>query len=124
MFLLGPSHHHYLSGCALSQCDEYETPLGNLKLDKATIAELHATKQFDKMSQSVDENEHSMEMHLPYIFKVLQKLVFPLNSPLVVHIILGHSQILQPFHRSFPSWLETLALPQKSDMARSWRLIF
>jgi AmmeMemoRadiSam system protein B len=73
IFLLGPSHHHYLSGCALSQCDVYETPLGDLKVDKATIAELHQKGSFDKMSLSVDEAEHSLEMHLPYIYKVLSR---------------------------------------------------
>jgi len=31
---LGPSHHFYLSGCALSQLDKYETPLGDLVIDK------------------------------------------------------------------------------------------
>lgn len=73
MFLLGPSHHHYLSGCALSQCDEYLTPMGALPLDKATISELQKTGQFEKMSRSVDEAEHSMEMHLPYIHAVLTR---------------------------------------------------
>lgn len=34
VFILGPSHHVYLESCALSQCDSYETPLGDLVLDK------------------------------------------------------------------------------------------
>ncbi|EON62492.1 hypothetical protein W97_01715 [Coniosporium apollinis CBS 100218] len=89
IFLLGPSHHFYLSGCALSKCDTYETPLGNLKLDKDTIAELHATKAFDKMSQSIDEDEHSLEMHLPYIYKMLERTFgneasFPALIPILV----------------------------------------
>jgi AmmeMemoRadiSam system protein B len=33
VFILGPSHHVYLKGCALSQCQEYETPIGSLPLD-------------------------------------------------------------------------------------------
>jgi predicted class III extradiol MEMO1 family dioxygenase len=33
VFILGPSHHLYLEGCALSKCKEYETPIGNLPLD-------------------------------------------------------------------------------------------
>ena len=33
VFILGPSHHVYLDGCALSKCHEYETPVGNLPLD-------------------------------------------------------------------------------------------
>lgn len=74
MFILGPSHHFYLTRCALSQCELYETPLGNLKIDVATVAELHKSGQFDRMSASVDTDEHSIEMHLPYIHKILTRL--------------------------------------------------
>lgn len=73
VFLLGPSHHYYLSGCALTQCDAYETPLGNLQIDKATVAELRTKGKFDTMTQDQDEDEHSLEMHLPYIYKVLSR---------------------------------------------------
>lgn len=73
VFILGPSHHHYLTGCALSKCKTYETPLGSLKLDLDTIAELHKTGQFDTMSHSVDEAEHSIEMQLPYTVKMLSR---------------------------------------------------
>ena len=33
VFVLGPSHHVYLDGCALTRCTEYETPLGVLPID-------------------------------------------------------------------------------------------
>ena len=67
VFLLGPSHHKYLTGCALSNFTRYATPLGYLPLDLATIAELRATGAFENMSSTTDEDEHSLEMHLPYI---------------------------------------------------------
>lgn len=72
VFLLGPSHHFYLDGCALSRCSAYETPIGNLPVDRATTEELYQTGQFEWMSTSVDEDEHSMEMHAPYIRKVFE----------------------------------------------------
>ncbi len=34
VFILGPSHHVRLNGCALTQTFEYETPLYNLKIDQ------------------------------------------------------------------------------------------
>ncbi|KAH0536957.1 hypothetical protein FGG08_006222 [Glutinoglossum americanum] len=91
IFLLGPSHHIYLSGCALSACDSYETPLGDLKLDKKTISELHTTKKFDTMSLQTDENEHSLEMHLPYIYKVLSRAFSndPTSFPDLIPILVG-----------------------------------
>lgn len=98
MFLLGPSHHHYLSDCALSKCTEYETPLGNLKIDLDTVKELRSTKAFQDMSQSVDENEHSLEMHLPYIYKMLSKYAVPeLFTGTLTHARIGPSLTQLPF---------------------------
>ncbi|CAD6883883.1 unnamed protein product [Tilletia controversa] len=74
IFILGPSHHVYLDGCALSACDQYETPIGSLPLDKPILKELAATGQFSEMDLQTDEDEHSIEMHLPYIRKVFENL--------------------------------------------------
>ena len=89
IFLLGPSHHFYLNNCALSQCTHYRTPLGDLKLDTHTIAALHKTGKFAKMTKKVDEDEHSLEMHLPYIYKVLSQHFQPEEFPLLVPILVG-----------------------------------
>ncbi len=55
--------------------DEYATPLGNITLDRTTIDELYATGAFEWMQKSVDEEEHSIEMQLPYIYKMMQGYV-------------------------------------------------
>lgn len=72
VFILGPSHHVYLPDCALPVVDKYETPLGDLMLDKHVIEELKATGAFKEMSADVDEDEHSIEMQLPYLAHVFQ----------------------------------------------------
>jgi len=36
----------------------------------SAIEELKASKAFTEMSYDVDEAEHSLEMHLPYIRKI------------------------------------------------------
>ncbi|PCH33590.1 UPF0103-domain-containing protein [Wolfiporia cocos MD-104 SS10] len=74
VFILGPSHHVYLDGCALSKCSQYETPLGNLPLDLNTIKELRDTGKFSDMEIETDEDEHSIEMHLPYVRKAFEGL--------------------------------------------------
>lgn len=72
---------------ALPQVDAYYTPLSDdpLPLDTELISRLknaQATKpngskvSFTTMTKSVDEEEHSIEMHLPYIHRLLQ-LQFP-----------------------------------------------
>lgn len=39
----------------------------------SVIDELLATGEFDKLSRDDDETEHSIELHLPYIAKVMER---------------------------------------------------
>lgn len=71
VFLLGPSHHHYLTGAATTACSRYATPLGYLTIDTALVSKIAQEWSLETMSKSVDEAEHSLEMHLPYIYKML-----------------------------------------------------
>ncbi|KAI9785439.1 MAG: hypothetical protein M1816_000409 [Peltula sp. TS41687] len=90
IFLLGPSHHVYMSGCALTRCAVYQTPLGNLNIDRDTVAELHRTGKFEWMSLGADEAEHSLEMHLPYIYKMLSRTFpSPAQYPPLTPILVG-----------------------------------
>jgi len=38
VFILGPSHHYFVDGCALSRCAKYETPIGELPLDLDSVS--------------------------------------------------------------------------------------
>lgn len=107
IFLLGPSHRRYLSGCALSTHSRYATPLGHLKLDREIIKELQATKKFIAWDKESEELEHSLEMHLPYIYKMISKQ-FKSESehPTLIPILVGgtsaaserlYGQILAPY---------------------------
>ena len=71
MFLLFPSHHYYLSGAATTGCSEYATPIGNLIIDAALVKHIQQEWDLEVMARDVDEDEHSSEMHLPYIYKML-----------------------------------------------------
>ncbi|KAF9786933.1 UPF0103-domain-containing protein [Thelephora terrestris] len=84
VFILGPSHHVYLNGCALSKCKGYATPIGDLPLDLETIAELRDTGSFSDIDIQTDEDEHSIEMHLPYVRKVFEGL-----SVSIIPILVG-----------------------------------
>ncbi|CAG8533412.1 4178_t:CDS:2 [Funneliformis mosseae] len=86
VFIFGPSHHFSLTKCALSQCTQYETPLGNLMLDTEIIEELKKTGEFISVSQDVEEEEHSIEMHLPYTYKILESKV---DSIKIVPVMVG-----------------------------------
>ncbi|KAL0291038.1 UNVERIFIED_CONTAM: protein MEMO1 [Sesamum angustifolium] len=71
----GPSHHYYTPKCALSKATVYKTPIGDLPIDQEVNEELKATGKFEFMDLHVDEAEHSMEMHLPYLVKHPVKIV-------------------------------------------------
>ncbi|KAG8182105.1 hypothetical protein JTE90_018376 [Oedothorax gibbosus] len=83
VFILGPSHHVRLSGCALSPVRTYRTPLGDLTIDESTYEELFTTGQFEEMSLLTDEDEHSIEMHLPFIAKVMENHSFTIVPVMV-----------------------------------------
>ncbi|KAJ2231409.1 hypothetical protein H4R99_004651 [Coemansia sp. RSA 1722] len=87
VFLLGPSHHVYLNNkCALSQCTEYQTPLGNICVDQEMVEELRQRGDWQTMGLDVDEDEHSLEMHLPYIYKVFEHKISEIT---LVPILVG-----------------------------------
>nr|XP_015834515.1 PREDICTED: protein MEMO1-like isoform X2 [Tribolium castaneum] len=72
IFILGPSHHFGLSGCALTTATYYKTPLYDLLVDSKVNSELQRTGQFELLDLNVDEKEHSIEMQLPYVAKVME----------------------------------------------------
>ncbi|CAI5535420.1 unnamed protein product [Closterium sp. Naga37s-1] len=67
IFLLGPSHHHYTRKCVLPRSTSFHTPLGALPIDMQVVEELKATGEFEEMGRHVDEAEHSLEMHAPFL---------------------------------------------------------
>lgn len=87
IFVLGPSHVVCLSGCALSTCSRYRTPLGDLYIDHKVNSELRETGAFETMDLRSEEAEHSIEMQLPFIAKVMEKQ--PVGSYSIVPILVG-----------------------------------
>ncbi|CAG8587760.1 6028_t:CDS:2 [Diversispora eburnea] len=86
VFILGPSHHVYLNGCAISKFTQYQTPLGNLTLDTDVINDLRKTGHFEEMTRETDEEEHSIEMHLPFTYKILENKI---DSIRIIPILVG-----------------------------------
>eukprot|EP00759_Apiculatamorpha_spiralis_P012119 PhF_6_TR19199/c0_g1_i1/m.28231/K06990/MEMO1; MEMO1 family protein len=68
VFLLGPSHHEYLDNtCLVSGAATYATPYGPIKVDTDVATAL----KLPKMNSSVDTEEHSLEMQMPFLAKIL-----------------------------------------------------
>jgi AmmeMemoRadiSam system protein B len=81
--VLGPSHHEYFQGCGLSSFENFETPFGNVKIDTLTTEKLIKDNLFFKLSESVDLNEHSIEMEMPFLKYIFGQKDFNL-LPIVV----------------------------------------
>jgi hypothetical protein len=73
VILLGPSHRYYLKGFVGYPEGEFETPLGNLEIDKETVQEFNALKFF-KPDPKYFYGEHSLEVQLPFLIKMLGKV--------------------------------------------------
>ena len=80
--ILGPSHHEYFQGCGLTSFEKFDTPLGSLNIDVNYIKRLlKKSDLFFEVKKSVDINEHSIEMELPflkYIFKDKELSIIPI----------------------------------------------
>uniref|UniRef100_A0A3B0NH10 Memo-like protein, putative n=1 Tax=Theileria annulata TaxID=5874 RepID=A0A3B0NH10_THEAN len=84
IFVLGPSHHFFLRGCAVDRFSSLQTPLGVLQVDVDIVEKLSDLKGFSVINNEASEDEHSIEMHLP-----LLKFVFKKEHVKVVPIMVG-----------------------------------
>jgi AmmeMemoRadiSam system protein B len=76
--LLGPSHHVPLRGLAATSMTGFATPLGNVPIDRQAIDEITSLSQVSIL-ESPHENEHSLEVQLPFLQEVLDDFsVIPL----------------------------------------------
>jgi len=63
--VIGPSHRVYLNGTSVAEYDSYETPLGNLPIDRKLADEL--IKKFGLYFQADAHSEHSTEVQMPFV---------------------------------------------------------
>lgn len=68
--LLGPVHRVPVRGLALPASSAFATPLGTVPLDSAAIASLAGLPQVC-VSAAAHAQEHSLEVHLPFLQAVL-----------------------------------------------------
>ncbi len=78
--VIGPSHRVPVRGVALTSAAAFRTPLGDVPVDVATVAEL-ARRPGVRMMDAAHKDEHSIEVELPFLQVLLGD--FPL-MPLVI----------------------------------------
>jgi len=67
IFVLGPSHRIYTTECHVSTASSYETPFGDVEVDTELTRKLLSMSCFSEIPEDADEDEHSIEMHIPFI---------------------------------------------------------
>ncbi len=72
VLLLGPTHRVAFNGMALSHADFFNTPLGNIPLDKQTINQLCSIPGF-AFNDAAHMHEHSLETQLPFLQSITNK---------------------------------------------------
>lgn len=70
VILLGPTHRVAVHGLAIPASHYFETPLGKIEIDQEALASLKAMPQI-VVSDEAHALEHSLEVQLPFLQKVL-----------------------------------------------------
>ncbi len=78
--LLGPSHRVAFRGLAISSADYFQTPLGEVALDRNTLDKLLSLEPVVQLD-AAHQDEHSLEVHLPFLQAMLDDFML---IPLVV----------------------------------------
>ena len=74
VILIGPSHQAFFEGAAVDDSDYWQTPLGKLAVDKTLTNKILAPQEGIIANHEAHENEHCLEVELPFLQVVLPDL--------------------------------------------------
>lgn len=72
--LLGPSHFDAFEGVAVAHHEAFDTPLGLIPIDRDLASSLAAASPLIQPRPSAHSREHSLEMQLPFLKRVLPEV--------------------------------------------------
>ena len=75
IFILAPSHRVQLEGASIYSKGHYETPLGEVKVNRKLAEELIQNNSFFQFKEQAHEQEHSLEVQLPFLQYHVEKEV-------------------------------------------------
>lgn len=83
IFVLAPSHKVYFHGIAVSNFDNFETPLGNVEVNREIVNDLYRNYNC-KRNDDAFKSEHAIEVQLPLLQSIFQEFK-------IVPIVIGDS---------------------------------
>ncbi|MDD4902365.1 MAG: AmmeMemoRadiSam system protein B [Patescibacteria group bacterium] len=69
--LIGSSHTSYFNGAVIDDHDAWQTPLGDIEVDREFAAKLIAKEKKIKILGSIHDQDHMIEVQLPWLQTVL-----------------------------------------------------
>ena len=72
VILIGPPHHKWFDGIHVTDAAFYETPLGKVEVNRDVVKKLSANPLCLNV-RGAEEQEHCLEVHLPFLQAVLDK---------------------------------------------------
>lgn len=73
VIIVGPSHYYPGKEAYLSDVDFFRTPLGRVPVNKNLVHQLASANKEFKVNNKAHEKEHSVEVQLPFIQKILPR---------------------------------------------------
>jgi AmmeMemoRadiSam system protein B len=71
--LIGPSHRYPVRGAAVYDSGAFQTPLGTVAIDEELASELIKQERRITSAPEVHDDEHCLEVHLPFLQRALQQ---------------------------------------------------
>ena len=90
VILIGNSHREQFDGISVFPKGYYETPLGNVEVDKDLAEKIINSNGKIFYKESAHMEEHSLEVQLPFLQKVLSAKGGPVSGWKIVPIIMGN----------------------------------
>jgi hypothetical protein len=89
IILIGPSHQDWFFGAALTNQDYWQTPLGEMNIDKDLAKKLIQENKNIFIREQAHQNEHCLEVMLPFLQKVLKD--FSVSGGKILPIIVSQT---------------------------------
>ncbi len=70
--IFGPSHHYIFKGASVWPGDKWKSPLGSVDINKNIVNILMQSSQYYNNDAEFHENEHSLEVQVPFLQYVLK----------------------------------------------------
>lgn len=89
ILLLGPSHHADFYGLGATSAKEWQTPLGNVKIDSLNHKILKKYPKIVKYQDDAHADEHCLEVEIPFLQKILT------NNFTLIPLLTGQGRVAE-----------------------------